>query len=329
VDPDAAAPDQAALDRLNAAFNRAEEARQRALDFDAPVYFPPEWESADEQYQSLAGGTDRSSLGGVKTAVARYEEAAAVFDDLFQKSLPPYAQDREDEILEARSAALDAGAEELLPSYLIQADETALEALSRYEDEDYQPAKDAAILARDLYGVLKTGAEAYGLRLEIEDRDFYRFDPKNVDMADAAGLAASDAYLANNPAEAGDRAAEALLRYNQALTTGRESLAAERRDFAAEERRIALELKANVAVRQDFAAADAIYSQANRSFDAQDYGLSVDLYEEAGFLFIRTQQEALEKRRLAEEAIASAEEKMLESDEIARNAELILEGGEE
>jgi hypothetical protein len=42
---------------------------------------------------------------------------------------------------------------------------------------------------------------------------------------------------------------------------------------------------------------------------------------------VKVGRTAVEKRRIAEEAIRAAEEKMIESDETAKKAEIILEGG--
>jgi hypothetical protein len=305
---------------------RAEEARQRALDFGAPGYFPPEWESADAFYQKALEGEGGEDPGFV---LGRWREAAGAFEELFRNSLPLYARDREAEILEARDRALYAGAEGLLPEFLIQADRAALEALSRYEGGDYYPAAGSAALAQGLYRALETGTEALWVRLEIEERGLYPYAPEPFDRADEFGDGAVAAYRGNDSAGAGELAAEALGLYQGALAAALEALARERRDFAATERRVALELKANAAVREDFNAASALYDRGEGFFRAGDWPSSADLYQEAGLLFVRTQRDALLKRRKAEEAIKTAEERVGASEKTALNAELVLEGGAE
>lgn len=317
------------LNGLNGALDRAEQARKRALDFDAPLYFPPDWEDADNRYQAIGGGLDKTKAEDVKNAVARYGEAAAAFEDLFRKSLAAYAQDREQEINEARAQAVSDGAGELLPEFLVQADKTALEALDSYEAEEYYPAAEKAHQALDRYRVLKTGTEAYIIRLDIEKRNLYRYIPVEFDQADEAGDGAIDAYRADDIAGAGKLAEEARDLYQQALEAALEDLALERWDTAEKERRLALELKADMAVRRNFFAADAVYGQAGKAFQDQLYELAAFFYEQAGQLFVRAQRDTLGKRRLAEDAIRNAEEKVVESEEAAQVADLLLEGGVE
>jgi hypothetical protein len=313
--------------RLADASNRVQQARQRALDFDAPNYFPREWDETEAAYETANQEVDPAKPD--ESSIERYETIAGSYDDLFSKSILPYALDREEETMEARIRAIDAGAGDLLADFLIQADEKALDALELYEAEDYYPAKDAALLARDLYKVQKTGAEAYETRLEIEERDLYQYDPDNFDLADDAGDKALAAYQQENVEEAGDLIEEAALRYLLVLKTGLQAVAVERGDLAAEERQAALDAKANVAVRQDFAAAEGIYNRAKQSFVGENYELAADFYEDARVFFIKARQDAVQKRQLAEDAIKNAEDKIVDSDEMAKNAELTLEGGAE
>ncbi|GHV70048.1 hypothetical protein AGMMS49928_15980 [Spirochaetia bacterium] len=309
------------------ASNRAQQARQRALDFDAPNYFPPEWDETEAAYETLNQEVDGAKPDA--SFVERYEAITTAYDELFNKSILPYALDREEEITDARTSAIAAGADDLLVDLLIQADEKALDALAFYEEEDYYPAKDDALLARDLYKVLKTGAEAYETRLEIEERNLYQYDPDNLDRADDTGDKALAAYQKENVEEAGYLIEETAALYTQILKNGMKALAADQKQLAAEERQAALEVKANVAVRQDFAAADGIYNRAEQSFRSENFDLAVDFYEDARVSFIKTRQDALQKRQLAEDAIKNAESKISESDEVAKNAELTLEGGAE
>jgi hypothetical protein len=134
-------------------------------------------------------------------------------------------------------------------------------------------------------------------------------------------------YEARNAAAAQDKADEALLRYNLALRTAKESFAAENGAAAATERQRALDLKANVAVRQDFDSAQSIYNRANSSYRSENFDSAAELYAESRSMYEVVSQVAREKRRIAEEALQTADEKMLESDNIAKDAELILEGG--
>jgi hypothetical protein len=326
-DPDKAPPDRASLDALNAAADRAAEARQVVIDFNGPAAFPSDWQSAEAQYAQAEAGKDASTAKAARESASRYNAAASAFESLADKSIAQFARDLEAEVAAARDAAVKAGVESLAPGYLQSADDKALEAAAQYEAEDYYTARDSAYLARDMYGALKTGTDAYKVRQEIIDRNFVHYDPYNIGIADEIAVSGIADYEAEDIQAAQDKADEALFRYNLALRTGKESFAAEKAAAAAAERQKALDLKANVAVRQDFEAASSIYNRANNSFRAQNFDAAAELYEESRAMYEVISIVAMEKRRTAEEALRDAEKKMTESDTTAKNAELILEGG--
>ena len=326
-DPDKALPAQASLDALNAAAERAARARQLVIDFNGPAAFPPDWQSAEALYTQAETGKDTSTAKTVRESTSRYNNAASALEALADKSVALFARDLETEVIAARDAAVQAGAETSAAGYFQPADDKALEAAAQYEAKDYYTARDSAYLARDMYGVLKTGAEAYTVRQEIVDRDFLKYDPQNIGVADELAVSGMADYEAGDIGAARDKADESLVRYNLALRTGKESFAAEKGAAAAEERQKALNLKANVAVRQDFEAAASIYNRAANSYRGQNFDAAAALYEESRAMYEVVSQAAEEKRRIAEEALRNAEEKMTESDTNAKNAESILEGG--
>jgi hypothetical protein len=321
--PSPETPDYASLD---AAVARAEASRKRAADFDAASYFPGDWESAEALYAD-AGRLPRTGVEEVRQAAAGYNAAADAYDKVFRSSVPLYAQAREDEITAARDAALASGLADQFPQYLLKADRVVLGALEQYGKEDFYAARDSAAQALGLYQALKSGADAYLVRLAITDRNFAAYDPDNFDKADTAGLAAIGDYDAGNAEQARDGADEAKLHYDLVLKTGWTAFTAEKRASADAQRQNALDLKANIAVRDSFNAAVQIFNQAETSLKAEQYEESVSLYEQSEDLFLALGQNAVEKRRIAEDAIQAAEEKMKESDETAQKAELILEGG--
>jgi hypothetical protein len=332
-DPNLEPPDQTALDSLAAAKTRAEEARKRASDFGGPEYAAGDWEAAEAQYTAAGEQEKTDTLGNVKEAAARYEQTAAAFDDVFNRTLPLYAADLEDQILQARAAALDAGIGSLSPERLQTADNTVDRALGLYEAEDYYSAAAAGHLALDMFRLLKTGADTYTVWREIEDYGFRKYDPDTYDAATTTALAAIDEYdtLPGN----GDtqdvflRAEEAQAGYNTVLWTGWKTYASERRASAGAERQVALDYKANVAVRDEYSVAQALYDRAGTSFQAETYPEAAELYFQSEFLFASVAGTAAEKRRIAAEALQEAETKAAASDETARKAEAVLEGDNE
>jgi hypothetical protein len=326
-DPNKGPPNQAALDALNAAITEANQIRQQVIDFEGPDYFPEDWDAAESQYRLAEDQTGRDTQGDVQEAIDRYKDITGVYRELFQKTLPRYAELREQEIQEARNAAIYAGIQDISPEHLLLADEKALDALNQYNGEEYYSAAASAALALNMYQALKAGVDAYHIRQEILTRNFVQYDPYNFEQADDAGIAAIADYEAEQVEGLQKNAEDIQLLYNLVLKTGWISFAAERGAAAGEERQAALDVKANVAVRSDFDAAAAFYNRADASFKAENYSDAAEFYVQAEFQFAGAVKNTIEKRQVAEAAIRAAEEKMVESDENARKAELVIEGG--
>jgi len=322
----AASQPQVSTDALRGPASRADEARRRAMDFEAPGYFPSDWEAAEAQY-AAANNADKSNASDVQEAAALFSTAAETYDDLFNKAIPLYAQAREDEILAARDELIQTGFTSLRPEYLKNADNIALAARDQYEAKDYYKARDTAAEALNEYGTLLTGARVYLTRQEILNRGFRDYDPENFEKADDVAQTAMVEYEAGNKEAALANAEEALLRFNIVLTNGWTAYAAERRASAIAERERAIENKVNVAVRESFREADTVFNQAEDDFKTEVFDSAAVLFTEAEARFALAGQETEEKRRKAEEAIKLAEEKVEESSETASEAERIIEGG--
>ena len=313
------------LDALNAAKDKAEAARKRAVDFEAPSYFPSEWETAEGRY-SEAGALPKDTDETVQKATELYTEAAGMYDDLFAKTVPLLAQAVEDEIIAARNELIATGLTREFPEYLKGADETTLKALAQYESGDYYAARETAATALAKYQILLSAANAFLSREEIIANNFISRDEENFNKAETAGSAAMEAYDEGKLQAARDGIDEAQLRYNLVLNTGWETLVSERVQMASAERQKALNNKANVAVRAEFNAANALYEQAAASLKERKFRDAANQYRESGLKFAAASKAAEEKRITAEEAIREAEEKIEASDEAGRQAELILEG---
>ena len=324
--PQSEVPAQSALEELNLALAEADQARQRVIDFEGPEYFPGEWEQAEAQY-AAAAELPRGDDAELRQAAGAYRDLAAAYDRLFQQTIPLYAQAREDEIMAVRKDLLDTGLAGTFPEYLKRADDTAIAALHQYEAEDYYAARDTAASALTEYQTLKNGADAYLARQEILKRNFAVYDPESFNRAEEIGLSALDEYEAGNREAARDRAEEARLRYTLVLANGWAAFALSQRQAAAAERQRALDAKANVAVKEIFGQAEDLFVKASGAMKAEDYAEAANLFNVSIGGFRAAADAAEEKRRIAEEIIMEAEEKIGESGEAARQAELIIEGG--
>ena len=135
----------------------------------------------------------------------------------------------------------------------------------------------------------------------------------------------SDGYIAG----ARENVEAATLYYNQVLITAWSSYAADKGAEAAANRQTALGVRANVASRQEFNAAQDVYDKASRTFQDRRYEEAAIGFEDSISRFETAVVVTRQKRTAAEEALERANQMLADSDERARSAEIILEGGEE
>jgi hypothetical protein len=319
-------PDQALLDSLDAALARAEAARKLVIDFDGPVFFEQESADAEDQYQSAVTEAKTDTPEDIEEAIASYTQSAEAFEKIFEDTLPLYAQARWDEITEARDEAIDLGIIELAYDRFVIAASTVEAALGLYEEGDYYAADDTARQAADRFKVLALMVKAYRTRGEIEFYSIGDYDPENSRIAGELFDTAVSAYDDGDLGAALNAAEETLLRYNLVLKAGMKPFALERKAAAEEERRFAEGLKADKAVKNDFATAVDVFDMAEVSFREEHYLEASKLYFQSEFAFAAATAAVEEKRLKAEEALRLAAEKVAASEVTARNAEVILEG---
>ena len=325
VDPNQAPPDQALLLALDKAITRTDNARQLVMDFNGPAYFPPEWQSAETLFGQAERQKRSQTVLETRESIALYDKAAEAYEALAVKTVAKYREDKEKELLIARNAVVRV--DELVPEYLADADNTALAAEGKYQAKDYYGARDEAANALTMYGLLKAALDAYEVREEIADNDFEIYDPLNIEFADSLAEWIASDYTNRDFKAAAEKIKDVAHRYDQALKTAWESFAAEKGADAANMRQYALDLKANVAVRQEFNSAQTVFTNGNTAFRSQKYQDAAQYFSESIYMLDMIIKIAIEKRIAAEEALVKANQRMAESDEKARNAELILEGG--
>ena len=210
--PSPAAP-AAAIDP--AARTRADEAKKRAEDFGLPGYSQSEWDSIVAQ-QNRAGST------------AAFNDAAAKYDEFFEKYIWMYAMEKENEITEKWQQLKDTGLTPYAPEYLHDAEGTALAALDQYEAGDYYKADETAGIASKKFDSLLYAIEVVDVRLELEETiaagGSYNLDslaPSFINRADNIAWSAVDEYDAEKYDQAWATATKAKDEY-ETLKTGAE-----------------------------------------------------------------------------------------------------------
>ena len=324
---DAGPASQTDLSALNAAVARATAARKKAVDFDAQSILPSDWQSADALYADAERNRSTSTSGAAKESASRYNKAADAFDDLFDKIISQYVDNKRQELQDAREAAINAGAGDLFPEYLLTADNFASDAEEKFLANHYYGFKSSVDDAIAIYNTLKTIMDAKKVREEIVKMGFLDSDPAKLGLADGALDSALSNLSAKNYPPAMNDAESALDQYNQVLMAAYEASADAIAAGSAEARQRALDYKANVAVKADFDAADAVYNRARTAYNNKIYDESGRLFFDCTSMFNTAADAAIQKQQMAEEALRRANQKVAESDEAAKNAEQLLEGG--
>jgi len=311
---------------VDAAKVKTDAAKKQAIDFETHAYYPSEWEAIEARYKA-AGEMPKNTHDEIQKAVAEYDAITAAYNELFKKTVPLYAQAREDEILATREKLINTGFPGYFPEYLEKADNKTLAALELYEAEDYYTAREAAADALAEYETLLLGADTFLARQEIIDRDFLKYDEENFSKADTISEDAMKEYDAGNKEKALEKAQEALLRYNLVLSNGWTAYCTERRIATIKERELAIAEKANIASRDLFRNGEVIHIQAEEEAATGCHDIGAVLYTEAEALYSIARKDTAEKRQRAELTMKKAEEKIVESGDTASEAERIIEGG--
>ncbi|MDR2144409.1 MAG: hypothetical protein LBP29_08575 [Treponema sp.] len=320
--------DAASLQGFEDARAAAEAARARAQGVDAAFYFPEDWDSAESRYGEADKAGSPATLGEARNRADEWKQIAGVYDDLYGKALPLFAEDKAQQLLAIREAALEAGARDILPSRFDATDDLAQSVQDKYDNGDYSGALEDGTTAYNRYAVLKAVADAYAIKQKADAYDFITYDPENYEAGADAGNNAVDLFDQGSLAEAGESADEAVARFNLVLENGWIGYTNERSVTAQSWRQAALEAKANVAVRNEYQNADKTYNEAHVALRAGNFEEAADLFERSGLLFRQSRDAAVEKQVKAEEAIRLAEQKVSESEVNARSAQEII-GDEE
>jgi hypothetical protein len=321
--------DETALAALAEARAKAEESRFWAAYVKGGTYYPDEWGLVEGRYNTAAAQTDEpEAKADAYARVVEWRGIAAVYDDIYKKSAEQFAGEQQQLLAAAREEALKAGAEELVPDRLAQADTVADSFLQKFEGGDFTGAVKEGKDALDRYKVLQTISEAHTMQLEADSYDFFSRDPDNYMIAADAGNSAVEYYDAGDIVQAQKAADEALARFAQVNKNGWVSQVEEKVSGARTQREAAEEVKASVAVRADFDSAERVYDQAHVALRAEEYPIAAELFEQSENLFKKAYNSAVEKRQVAEEALRQVEQKLAESEEKAQQAEEIIGGGE-
>ncbi len=166
--------------------------------------------------------------------------------------------------------------------------------------------------------------QAIGLQQQIEEYDLGSLVQTEYQAAEARYLDGDKAYNTDNKTskEAFD---EAIAYYQTVIEKGFPILTDNTKKETDASLTLADELKAGVAVKDDYDKAKEVYNNAVTEQEAGNYEKAIELFEEADGLFQQVYEIAKEKKEKAELAIQEALDSLKASEEKAKEAEQAIE----
>jgi len=287
----AATSDVPAPDALKA---KATELRKKAFDLGLKEILADDYAAADKAY---ALGSEKYGKDNAASAAA-YEDAAARFGKVIEDGLPLLASSERDKARAAEAAAFGKGA----ASYYYEDCDAASSALAEAEAiekaGEYEKAVDAYRAVATRFAALGAMCDASAARDRIVERDFAKWDTSNWTIAE--GKLASAGDLLGSDAKASLTAAdEAILRYKLVMQNGLSYYMADRKGLSESERERAAGIKSEVAVKDDFEAAAALYASAEEKRAAEDFEAASELYSRSAQAFTAAYDRAKAKMNAA------------------------------
>jgi hypothetical protein len=295
--PAPAAVQAAAPDALKA---EAAELRKKAFDLGIKDVLPAEYAAAENAF-SL--GNEKYNKDNAASAAA-YGDAKALFSAAIERGLPLIASNEGEKAREAEAAAFRKGAADY---YYEESDasSTALAEAAEIEGSgDFEGAIAAYRAAAARFAAIGAMCDAASARDAVAARDFAKWDTSNWTIAEgklesARGLVGSDSKASLDAAE------EALLRYRLVMQNALGYYAADRKAFSESERDRASAIKAEVAVKDDFEAAAALYGEAEAKRAAEDLESASELFDRSAAAYMAAYDRAKVKLDAAKSEIES------------------------
>jgi len=293
-------PVAAAPDELRA---KAAELRKKAFDLGIKAVLPEDYSAAEAAFAKGNGAYGKDNAA----AAAAFGDAADRYRDLISRGLPILAANERARAQKLREVALRKGADRSFPALYSFAEGEFAKPSAAEASGDFEAAIGGfGSCARD-YEVLYKLCDAKGARDSIVARDFAKWDPSNWSLAEAK-YAASQDLLRTDAVGAAGLVDEAILRYGIATSNALEYYASSRQQNAEAQRVRATGIKAEVAVKDEYAAALALAGKADSARAAKDFDASSALYDQAAGAFSSAYGHAKAKMDIAKGELDSLDE---------------------
>jgi len=359
----AAARNEANRD-FQAAAARADRSRRAAADAGGQARFPADWNRAEGQ-NTAGRSAPRNTAAETRAAIAQLSSAANGFDSIAERSAPLAAREREEanSALQAsmaraaasrqEAAAVEAQAHFQAEWRAAESQNTAAGRARRGTPEEMRAASalftaaadaydDLARRSRPLFAAERADAER-SLQQAIARAGQSRQSAANTDAQanfprEWAGLETRhrNAENARRATNAEMRSAanlfsgvadgfDDIVQRNVRLAEQNEGAAIAARATAESQRQAAIDVRANLAVREDFSRAEATLQQANAAFGARSFTAALAGYNQSAGQFAAAARETERMRLLADGAVEEARQSSAASSALAISTGLALE----
>jgi hypothetical protein len=313
-------------DELDGLHKRVVSLRKDAFDLGLKDSMPTEYASAETRY--VAGKT---ALDADDRPKAKEELTAAepLFTELVAKGGKIVAAQRQQDAGKARGRAVKADAAIYSPDALARADSRFAAADATLAAGDSKAAIAGYGTTIAAFDAVEKRSLAVAIRDQVDTLNYGELDTGNYALA-GEKLDSVEALISSDPEKALDNAAEAVLRYNLVMAKGWELTAGGKRDDAGQYKAESEEIKAQVAVKEEYAEAKSVWDVGVEVYESGDHEAATVLFAQAEDLFYAVFQKTLTKKEAADAAIRDATAKNEQSAGIATEGDETLNAaGEE
>jgi hypothetical protein len=272
-----AKPEAPAPDDLR---SKAADLRKKAFDLGLNEILPEDYAAAEKAFADGNAGYGKDN----EASAASYTDAASRFQDVIAKGMPILAENEKKHASDLRTTAVGKRSEELFPELFAYAEAEFAKPSDAEAAGDFEAAINGFRASSKNFEVLYKLCDANTARDSIVTHDLAKWDPSNWTLAETRFKASQDLFRQDSSAAA-TSVDEAIQRYGMASRTALEYYSSDRKKNSMAEMDRAQGIKAEVAVKDEYAAALALYARAESSQAAKDYDSSASLYDRAATAF--------------------------------------------
>jgi len=256
--------------------------RKKAFDLNLKDALPDDFTAAETAYSAgtAAYGVDNAA------SAASFGDAKAKFDDIIHRGLPMLVSAEKDRASHLRDTAMQKKAGDLFPDLLAFADADFAKPVAAESSGDYETALSGYRASTLEFEVLYKLCDASSARAFLVSHDLAKWDPSNWTLAEGRYSSSQSLYRQDAHASV-DSVNEAILRYGVVRNTAFGYYAADRKKSSETERDHADSIKSSIAVKDEYAAALALYTKAEDDESAKDFEASSTEYDDAAAAFAK------------------------------------------